>query len=116
MFSLSKLGIGSIVFSGILGLSACGGGDLDESYFQADNISASAGNVCIDGVYISPNGNEAKETVSRLKQFYGGVAGGETTVHSAVVANCTSTKDKPAANTIITKVYYEGTIIPATKY
>ncbi len=116
MINRNKMLMGTALISAIMGLSACSGGSIDESYFQADNISASAGNVCIDGVYISPNGNEAKETVSRLKQFYGGVAGGETTVHAAVVANCTSTKDKPAANTIITKVYYEGTIIPATKY
>ena len=97
-------------------LAACGG-SIDDSFFQADIITASVGNVCIEGALISPNGNEAKETVSRLRQFYGSTSTAEATVHAAVGFNatCTAYKDKPAATTIITIDYYKNTIIPATK-
>jgi hypothetical protein len=100
----------------VAALVACSG-SIDDSFFQADNISVAVGNVCIDGATISPNGNEAKETVSRLKQFYKGDTTTGATVHAGVGfdATCTAYKDKPAANTIITKDYYENTIIPATK-
>ena len=97
-------------------LAACSG-SIDDSFFQADAITPGVGNVCIEGALISPNGNEAKETVSRLRQFYGSTATTETTVHAAVGfdATCTAYKDKPAANTIITIDYYKNTIIPVTK-
>ena len=97
-------------------LAACSG-SIDDSFFQADAITPGVGNVCIEGALISPNGNDAKETVSRLRQFYGSTATTETTVHAAVGfdATCTAFKDKPAANTIITSDYYKNTIIPATK-
>jgi hypothetical protein len=100
----------------VAALVACSG-SIDDSFFQADNITTAVGNVCIEGVTISPNGNEAKETVSRLKQFYKGDTTTGATVHAGVGfdATCTAYKDKPAANTIITKDYYENTIIPATK-
>ena len=108
-----KLIFGSIAVSV---LAACSG-SIDDSFFQADAITPGVGNVCIEGALISPNGNEAKETVSRLRQFYGSTATTETTVHAAVGfdATCTAYKDKPAANTIITNDYYKNTIIPATK-
>ncbi len=97
-------------------LAACSG-SIDDSFFQADAITPGVGNVCIEGALISPNGNEAKETVSRLRQFYGSTATTDTTVHAAVgfEATCTAYKDKPAANTIITNDYYKNTVIPATK-
>ena len=97
-------------------LAACSG-SIDDSFFQADAITPAVGNVCIEGALISPNGNEAKETVSRLRQFYGSTATTETTVHAAVGFNatCTSYKDKSAATTIITIDYYKIIIIPATK-
>ncbi len=97
-------------------LAACGG-SIDDSFFQADAISPGVGNVCIEGALISPNGNDAKETVSRLRQFYGSSSTAEATVHAAVGfdATCTAYKDKPAANTIITIDYYKNTIIPVTK-
>jgi hypothetical protein len=97
-------------------LTACGGGSIDDSFFQADAISASAGNVCIEGAKIAQNGNEAKETVQHLKKFYAGDLNATTTVTAGIGFNatCTDYKDKAAANTIITKAYYEGTIIPAT--
>ena len=97
-------------------LAACSG-SIDDSFFQADAITPGVGNVCIEGALISPNGNDAKETVSRLRQFYGSTATSETTVHAAVgfKATCTDYKDKPAANTIISNDYYKNTIIPATK-
>lgn len=97
-------------------LAACGGGSIDDSFFQGDAISASVGNVCIEGAKIAQNGQEAKDTVVHLKKFYGGDLAATTTVHAGIGfdATCTGYKDKPAANTIITKAYYEGTIIPAT--
>jgi hypothetical protein len=100
----------------VAALVACSG-SIDDSFFQADNISVAVGNVCIDGAVISPNGNEAKETVSRLKQFYKGDTSTGATVHAGVGfdATCTAFKDKPAATTIITNDYYKNTIIPATK-
>jgi hypothetical protein len=96
-------------------LAACGG-SIDDSFFQADAISATAGNVCIDGAKIAQNGQEAKDTVAHLKKFYGGDLNAGTTVAAGIGFNatCTDYKDKAAANTIITKAYYEGTIIPAT--
>lgn len=95
---------------------ACSG-SIDDSFFQADAISSDVGNVCIEGIKISPNGNEAKETVARLKQFYKGDLTTGATVHAGIGpdATCTAYKDKPAAKTIIQKSYYENTIIPATK-
>ena len=100
----------------VSGLAACSG-SIDDSFFQADAITPTVGNVCIEGALISPNGNEAKETVSRLRQFYQSTATNEATVHAAVGfdATCTAYKDKPAANTIITIDYYKNTVIPATK-
>jgi hypothetical protein len=97
-------------------LAACSG-SIDDSFFQADAITPAVGNVCIERALISPNGNEAKETVSRLRQFYGSIATTDATVHAGVGfdATCTAFKDKPAANTIITLDYYKNTIIPATK-
>lgn len=108
-----KLIFGSVA---VTALVACGG-SIDDSFFQADAITPAVGNVCIDGALISPNGNEAKETVSRLKQFYKGDTATGATVHAGVGFNatCTAYKDKPAANTIITIDYYKNTIIPATK-
>lgn len=98
-------------------LTGCGGGSIDDSFFQADNISPTAGNVCIDGVKIAHNGQEAKDTVARLKQYYKGDLTVDTKVYAGIGFNatCTDYTDKPKANTIITKAYYEGTIIPATK-
>jgi hypothetical protein len=108
-----KLIFGSVAVSV---LAACSG-SIDDSFFQADAITPGVGNVCIEGALISPNGNEAKETVSRLRQFYGSTATTETTVHAGVGFNatCTAYKDKPAATTIIANDYYKNTIIPATK-
>ena len=108
-----KLIIGS---AAVIALAACSG-SIDDSFFQADAIAPAVGNVCIEGAKISPNGNDAKETVSRLKQFYKGDLATGATVHAGIGpdATCTAFKDKPAANTIITKDYYENTIIPATK-
>lgn len=102
--------------SAVAFLVACGG-SIDDSFFQADAITPAVGNVCIDGALISPNGNEAKETVSRLRQFYKSTATTDATVHAGVGFNATCTKytDKPAATTIITIEYYKNTIIPATK-
>jgi hypothetical protein len=100
----------------VVALAACSG-SIDDSFFQADAIAPAVGNVCIEGARISPNGNEAKETVARLKQFYKGDLATGGTVHAGIGpdATCTAYKDKPAANTIITKDYYENAIIPATK-
>lgn len=108
-----KLIFGSV---SVAALIACGG-SIDDSFFQADAITPAVGNVCIEGALISPNGNEAKETVSRLRQFYKSTATGEGTVHAGVGFNATCTKytDKPAANTIIPIEYYKNTIIPQTK-
>jgi hypothetical protein len=99
----------------VLALVACSG-SIDDSFFQADAISLAVGNVCIEGARISPNGNEAKDTVARLKKFYKGDVTTGATVHAGIGpdATCTAFKDKPAANTIITKDYYENTIVPAT--
>ena len=55
-----KLIIGSVA---VAALAACSG-SIDDSFFQADAIAPAVGNVCIEGATISPNGNEAKETVS----------------------------------------------------
>ncbi len=100
----------------ISALAACGGDSIDDSFFQVDAVSASAGNVCIEGARISPNGNEAKETVTHLKKFYKGDLNATSTVTAGIFfgATCTGYKDKAAATTIITKDYYENTIIPAT--
>lgn len=100
----------------VVALVACSG-SIDDSFFQADAITPTVGNVCIEGAKIAQNGTEAKETVSRLKQFYKGDTTTGATVHAGIGfdATCTAFKDKPAANTIITKDYYENTIIPATK-
>jgi hypothetical protein len=108
-----KLIFGSVA---VAALVACSG-SIDDSFFQADAITPTVGNVCIEGAKIAQNGTEAKETVSRLKQFYKGDTTTGATVHAGIGfdATCTAYKDKPAANTIITKDYYENTIIPATK-
>jgi hypothetical protein len=100
----------------VTALVACGG-SIDDSFFQADAISGSVGNVCIEGAKIAQNGNEAKETVARLKQFYKGDTTTGATVHAGIgfEATCAKFKDKPAANTIITLDYYKNTVIPATK-
>ena len=100
----------------ISALAACGGSSIDDSFFQADAVSPSAGNVCIDGAKIAPNGQEAQDTVAHLKKFYGGDLNVPTNVKAGVGfdATCTGYKDKSMANTIITKSYYENTIIPAT--
>jgi hypothetical protein len=96
-------------------LTACSG-SIDDSFFQADAISTAVGNVCIEGAKIAQNGNEAKETVARLKQFYKGDTTTGATVHAGIGfdATCTKYKDKPTANTIITIDYYKNTIIPGT--
>jgi hypothetical protein len=108
--------VGVAVSALALSLVACGG-NIDDSFFQADAISPAVGNVCIEGAKIAQNGNEAKETVARLKQFYKGDTATGATVHAGIgfEATCKAFKDKPAANTIITNEYYKGTIIPATK-
>jgi hypothetical protein len=100
----------------VAALVACSG-SIDDSFFQADGISAAVGNVCIDGAKIAQNGNEAKETVARLKQFYKGDTTTGATVHAGIGfdATCAAYKDKPTANTIITIDYYNSTIVPATK-
>ena len=99
----------------VVALVACSG-SIDDSFFQADAITPAVGNVCIEGAKIAQNGTEAKETVSRLKQFYKGDTTTGATVHAGIGfdATCTAFKDKPAANTIITIDYYKNTIIPAT--
>ncbi len=106
-----------LILSGaaVVALAACSG-SIDDSFFQADAISPAVGNVCIEGAKISPNGNDAKDTVTRLKKFYGGDVTTGATVHAGIGpdATCAAYKDKPAANTIITKDYYENTIVPAT--
>lgn len=106
-----------LILSGaaVVALAACSG-SIDDSFFQADAISPEVGNVCIEGARISPNGNDAKDTVTRLKKFYGGDVTIGATVHAGIGpdATCTAYKDKTAANTIITKDYYENTIVPAT--
>jgi hypothetical protein len=96
----------------VAALVACGG-SIDDSFFQADAISPSAGNVCIEGAKIAQNGKEAKDTVANLKAFYKGDITTGATVHAGIgfEATCTLFKDKPAANTIITKDYYENTIV-----
>jgi hypothetical protein len=98
----------------VMALVACSG-SIDDSFFQADAISAAAGNVCIEGAKIAQNGNEAKETVARLKKFYGGDLTTGATVHAGIGFNatCTGYTDKPVANTIISIDYYKNTIIPA---
>jgi hypothetical protein len=98
----------------IVALMACSG-SIEDAFFQADAISPSVGNVCIEGARISPNGNEAKDTVTNLKKFYKGDTTTGATVHAGIGpdATCTAYKDKPAANTIITKDYYENTIVPS---
>jgi hypothetical protein len=100
----------------VAALSACSG-SIDDSFFQADAIAPSVGNVCINGAKIAQNGNEAKETVARLKQFYKGDTATGATVHAGIGfdATCEKFKDKPAANTIITIDYFNNTIIPQTK-
>jgi hypothetical protein len=100
----------------VIGLIACSG-SIEDAFFQADAVAPAVGNVCIEGARISPNGNDAKDTVTRLKQFYKGDVTAGATVHAGIGpdATCTAYKDKPAANTIITKDYYENTIVPATK-
>ena len=97
-------------------LAACGSSSIDDSFFQADAVSPSAGNVCIDGAKIAQNGQEAKDTVAHLKKFYGGDLTVPTTVTAGIGfdATCTGYKDKATPNTIITKSYYENTVIPAT--
>lgn len=97
-------------------LAACGSSSIDDSFFQADDISPSAGNVCIEGAKIAQNGQEAKETVIHLKKFYMGDLNASTTVTAGIGfdATCTGYKDKATPTTIITKSYYENTIIPAT--
>ena len=106
-----------LILSGaaVVALAACSG-SIDDSFFQADAISPAVGNVCIEGAKISPNGNDAKDTVTRLKKFYGGDVTTGATVHAGIGpdATCTAYKDKTPANTIITKDYYENTIVPAT--
>jgi hypothetical protein len=96
----------------VVALVACSG-SIDDSFFQADAITPAVGNVCINGLKISPNGNEAKDTVANLKAFYKGDVTTGATVHAGIGpdATCTAFKDKPAANTIITKDYYENTIV-----
>jgi hypothetical protein len=104
-----KLIFGSVA---VTALVACSG-SIDDSFFQADAISAA---VCIDGAKIAQSGNEAKETVARLKQFYKGDTTTGATVHAGIGfdATCAKYKDKPTANTIITIDYYKNTIIPGT--
>lgn len=96
----------------VVALAACSG-NIDDSFFQADAVSPAVGNVCIEGARISPSGNEAKDTVANLKAFYKGDVTTGATVHAGIGpdATCTAFKDKPAANTIITKDYYENTIV-----
>jgi hypothetical protein len=96
----------------IAALAACEG-SIDDSFFQADAITSEVGNVCIEGAVISPNGNEARNTVNNLKAFYKGDVTTGATVHAGVGPNatCKDFKDKPAANTIITNDYYENTIV-----
>lgn len=113
MIKSFKLMAGS---AAVVALIACSG-SIDDSFFQADAISPAVGNVCIEGIKISPNGNEAKDTVTILKAFYNGDLTTGATVHAGIGpdATCTAYKDKPAANTIITKDYYENTIVPSLK-
>ena len=101
----------------VTAIVACGSGSIDDSFFQADAVATAVGNVCIDGAKIAQNGNEAKETVARLKQFYKGDTTTGATVHAGIGfdATCSKYKDKPTATTIITIDYYKNTIIPATK-
>ena len=97
-------------------LAACGGGSIDDSFFQADAVSVSAGNVCIEGAKIAQNGQEGKDTVAHLKKFYNGDLSVATTVTVGIGfdATCTGYTDKAKPNTIITIDYYKNTIIPAT--
>jgi hypothetical protein len=97
-------------------LAACGGGNIDDSFFQADAITAAVGNVCIEGAKIAQNGNEAKETVAHLKKFYSGDLTTGATVHAGIGFNatCNGYTDKPKATTIITIDYYKNTVIPAS--
>ncbi len=100
----------------VVALMACSG-SIEDAFFQADAVAPAVGNVCIEGARISPNGNEAKDTVTNLKAFYKGDVTTGATVHAGIGpdATCTAYKDKPAANTIITKDYYENTIIPSLR-
>jgi hypothetical protein len=99
----------------VAAMVACSG-SIDDSFFQADAISPAVGNVCIEGAKIAQNGQEAKDTVAHLKKFYKGDTTTGATVHAGIGfdATCTAFKDKPAANTIITKEYYENTVIPGS--
>lgn len=105
---------GATVAALVTALAACGGGNVDDSFFQASGTNAGA--VCIEGATISPNGQEAKDTVTHLKKFYGGDLNATTRVDAGVGFNatCVGYTDKPKADLIITKAYYKDVIVPAT--
>lgn len=94
-------------------LAACSG-SIDDSFFQTDGTNA--GVVCVDGLKVSPNGQEAKDTVTHLKKFYGGslTATSNVSVGLGFDATCAAYTDKPKADLIITRAYYEDVIVPAT--
>jgi hypothetical protein len=97
----------------VLAIAACSG-SIDDSFFQVSGTGK--GVVCIDGATISPNGQEAKDTVTHLKKYYGGDLNVPSRVDSGAGfdATCANFKDKPTPDLIITIDQYKNIIIPAT--
>jgi hypothetical protein len=95
-------------------LAACSG-SFDDEFIQVDGTLK--GIVCIDGIHATPGGGMANEIVERLFQYYGS-EGNTAKVTSArgYGANCKDWQAKEPANLILTKEFYESTIVPETKY
>lgn len=101
----------------VLALSACGSGlvgDTPDGYFQVQGTPK--GSVCVNGIYPDPNTGADKVMTEHLWRYYGGsLTQNTTTTYSdqGFGATCSNTF-KPNADIVISKDFYEGTVVPAT--
>jgi hypothetical protein len=103
----------SIVALAALAVSACGSGlvgDTPDSYFQVQGTPV--GSVCVSDFYPDPQTGADKIALDHIWKYYKGVDGESTTTYSdqGLGATCSNTF-KPKADLVISRDFYEKTIV-----
>jgi hypothetical protein len=115
MIRLKALSLVALAAVAVSGLTACGSGlvgDTPDGYFQVQNTAE--GNVCIEGYYPDPLSGEDKVVLAHLWEYYKGVGDRRTTYSDQGLGATCANPYKPNADKVITREFYEKTIVPAT--
>jgi hypothetical protein len=99
----------------VSGLTACGSGlvgDTPDGYFQVQGTAK--GSVCVDGFYPLPQAGEDKIALEHIWKYYEGVGERRVTYSDQGLGATCGNSYKPKADLVITREFYENTIVPAT--